>query len=357
MADGSVAAPFTDLKTALENPRLRPGHVIYLRAGVHFITSDTVISASNITVLPYPGEEASICFYSRTGWLHLTINGDNVRFRHLRIWSDPPHRMMQQRFDRVNNNCGNIIVVGDAPDDGLFADCRIDNLYDLTWYTASKGGTIYQDCDLLNNGMDSLDGNRDGEFLYTQNLPDAPNKTVSNCILGPCYSVSFQVYSEGSYAFHYRFNDLILCQSGVLYHSGYPTIDDIVYTRVMRLDTPYVPRHEVIMGDVPFNDPDPTVIVNACTTPGAKRLAHIGVHNPQAAGSVSADVAALGLTNGKSYRLRNALDPADITVFTYDGSGAIDLPMTNRSVATPIGDTVPLKAWDARYGAFVLETP
>ena len=124
----------------------------------------------------------------------------------------------------------------------------------------------------------------------------------------------------------------------------------------MRLDTPYVSRSTVTMDDVPLNDPDPTAIVNACTTPGSRRIAHIGIHNPQSAASVTADVSALGLVTGTGYRLRNALDPADVTAFEYDGNGSVSIPMAARSVAIPIGDTVPLKEWDDRYGAFVLES-
>lgn len=356
-ANGSEISPFTDLKTALENPKLKSGHIIYLRAGVHYLRADTEINISDVTIRPFPGEDASICFYSRTGLLHLFINGDNVRFRSLRIWSDPPHRMMQQRFDRDNNHLGAIRANGIAPDDGLFADCQIDNLYSVSWSIPSVGGVLYQDCDLLNNGMDSLDGQRDGEYLYGQNDQNAPDKTVANCILGPCYSVAFQIYTEGSYAQHFRFNDIIACQSGSLFHSGPPRTDDIIYTRAMRLATTYSGFDNVTMDDIPLNDPDPTVIVNACITLGARRIAHIGVHNPQSAASVTADVSALGMVSGATYQLRNALDPADVTAFTYDGSGAISVPMANRSVAIPIGDSVALKAWDARYGAFVLQTP
>lgn len=359
MTNGSILSPFTDLRTALENPKLQDGHTIYLRQGTHKLTADTTIKASGITVKPYPGEEASICFYSRDGWKKIAIEGDQVRFRHLRIWSDPPHRTMQERFDRANNHCGYITITGDAPDDGLFADCRIHDVYSVQWWTGARGGALYKDCDLLNVGMDCLPGpnySTDGEFLYTQNLPDAPMKYLYNSIFGPCYSVAFQIYSETQYAHHYRFQDLIFCQSGQLWHSGAPRTDDIVYERALRLNTSYVARDTVAMGDIPTSANAPTVAVNACTTEGAKRIAHIGIYNPTKLDTVSADVTALDLTQGATYRLRNALDPLiDTETLAYDGSGAISIGMADRSVAAPIGADAPLKAWDKRYGAFILE--
>lgn len=358
MADGSIIAPFTDLKTALENPKLQDGDTIYLRHGVHLITEATTISASGITIRPYPGEVASIRFHTREGQKRLTIDGNNVRFRHLELWSDPPHRMMRYRFDRAEIHQFNVLVNGNAPDDGLFADCRIHDMYDVQWYGQSQGGCIYRDCDLFNMGIDSADGIADGEHLYTQNLDTSPLKYVDNSVFGPCYSVSFQCYSEKGYVCNYRFRDLIFCHSGQIYNATYANpIVNLRYERLMRLNTPVLDWAGVEWDEIALSANSPTIIVNPCTTTGAKRVAHIGINNPTSEAAVSVDVSALSLTTGASYRLRNALDPlADYEDFAYDGSGAISINMTARSVAVPIGAAAPLVAWDVRFGAYVLET-
>lgn len=96
------------------------------------------------------------------------------------------------------------------------------------------------------------------------------------------------------------------------------------------------------------------VRVHACDS--GSMVAQIAVLNWERRASVNVDISGLGLTNGASYRLRNALDPlADYDEFTYDGSGALSIPMAFRSVAIPIGASAALAAWDNRFGAFVLE--
>jgi hypothetical protein len=355
MPNGSASDPFTDLKTALQNPLLQAGDTIYLRQGTHRLTEDVTISASGVTIKPYPGEQADICFYSRDGWKRLFITGNNVRFRHLRIWSDPPHRLIQGTQDRANNHMGVIEVQGDAPADGLFADCTLHDLYGVWWFAASKGGMLYRDCTVYNFGLTDINGRPDGEMMYTQNWHDAPVKQVANTIFGMTYSLSFQLYTGNGYVRHYRFDDLIFCRSDRIYHhSSTNAIEDVAYTRLMRLDTPFVEYAGVTRDEIALPADTPAVSVCACTTDGAARIAHIGVWNPSALAAVDCNVSALNLADG-AYRLRNALNPLAEWATVQCAGGVVSVPMDVWTIAAPIGEAAALRMWDARYGAFLLE--
>jgi hypothetical protein len=78
--------------------------------------------------------------------------------------------------------------------------------------------------------------------------------------------------------------------------------------------------------------------------------------------SVQVNVAALSLTVGGQYCLRSRDNPTNaappgpnnIVNFTYDGSGTITIPLTGRTVATPLGGEA-LGIIDQRFGAWRVE--
>ena len=96
------------------------------------------------------------------------------------------------------------------------------------------------------------------------------------------------------------------------------------------------------------------VFVYPCST--RPKLAHIAAYNWRGLDRVNADVSALGLRGGTTYRIRNAYNPqVDMTTFVHTGSSEIALPFADRSVALPIGWGIPLAKIDPRFGAFILE--
>lgn len=352
---GSRARPFTNLADALENPLLRPGSTIWLNAGTHVITRDITIKARNITIQPSPGEKASICFFSRSGWKRLTVVGDGVQFKNLEIWSNPPHRVMEQRFDRENNHLGVLDIRGNAPETGMFISCSIHDLYTAYWYIDSIGGVLYRDCNFYNFGMDSKDGMRDGEYLYSQNYPDAPEKSLQNCIFAPGYSVTLQLYTETGYVQNYKLERLITL-GGYLFHSAPPRLNNVAYDHILRLGTLYNTWGGIIMDDVHLSENGATVIVNQCGADAYPRIAHIGIFNPARDSVISVDVSGLPMTVNHQYVLRNALSPiTDLDEFIYDGSGQIHVDCATRDVALPIGGASALWQWDSQYSAWILE--
>lgn len=446
LRDGSFVRPFNDLAAALENPLLKPGQTIFLFGGIHYIDREVVISTSDITVQPYQDDEAEIVFRCPNNTrMFLRVQGNNVRFRHLNIRSNPASRQSPMRKQYVGAPLAWISIESDAPHDGLFADCRLHDMGHVGWFAGSRGGCIYRDCDLYNFGWATADGGHDGEFLYTQNAPGAPIKHVRNTIFSQAYSTALQVYGINGPVSHYHFDRIIVIQSGLFYISSGLGVDDITITdsaflnnwfiagdatlpngmlsisgidhahihgirindwnnlaltntrsavtllstQVPMLDSAghgrrdinhnayYAPRLQTFWrGDekLTFNQwqaeghdldssythglpSDNWIRIYPCSTQGAKRIAHIAIFNWQQLDTVSADVTALDLQTGATYRLRNALDPLnDTEMLIYDGSGAISIGMADRSVAAPIGGTGPLRTWDKRYGAFILES-
>jgi hypothetical protein len=81
--------------------------------------------------------------------------------------------------------------------------------------------------------------------------------------------------------------------------------------------------------------------------------ANIVIYNWQNLNSVSVDVSQIGLQSGDTYQLRNVQNYfGDILTGTYNGQ-PISIPMTGRTVATPIGWPQPLSTFP-EFGVFVI---
>lgn len=198
MSAGTLLDPFTDLKTAFENPYLKDNQTIYLRAGTHYLYEDTTISKSDITIQPYPGEVAVISFKPLANTPNfLDINGNNVRFRNLEITSEPTNREAPTRGNHTGVQLGWIRANGHVASDGLFRNCVLHDLASCAWYGDNgQEGVLYKDCLLYNWGWPVETGEVDGEYLYGQNGSTYPVKSIENSLFGPSFSVGFQIYGE-----------------------------------------------------------------------------------------------------------------------------------------------------------------
>lgn len=376
MSDGSILSPFTDLRTALINPRLASGDTIYLRAGTHALTADTTLTASGITIKSYPGEHAVIDLASSD----LTISGTSIVIENLEIMSSDGVRETENAGSHPEDiTLGAIIVHGHLL---TLIGCTIHDIQQFGWWSAAHGG-LMRDCLLYNVGWIAPDRGH-GHLLYSQHAGDTV-RAVDNCIFGQSYAWGVHHYANSA-----RLDNLTL--SRIIHYTDLAVIGgepqcpsvagiildecafwdcstDLGYTAVNLYDLTLTAnyfglRNRTVKsgwqsvtetGTVHKTTGDNDAFVYPCQT--APRVAHIAVFNWQQLAAVSVDVSALSLTVGASYRLRNALDPlADYDDFTYDGSGALSINMAARSVAVPIGYAVPLVAWDIRFGAFVLET-
>lgn len=219
--EGNLADPFTSLKEALENPRMSDGQTIYLKAGTHYITENVTIAANNITIRPYQNDVVKIAFDPvANSPCFLLINGDNIQFLNMEIASEPTNREAPARGNHTGVQLGWIGVSGSPPSTGLFRNCIIHDMASCTWYgEADAGATIYQDCILYNFGWPVTGGLVDGEYWYSQNAASYPVKHLRNCIIGPCFSVSLQIYGQAlapdgsARASNYNFENLIFYRS------------------------------------------------------------------------------------------------------------------------------------------------
>lgn len=184
--DGSAAAPFNDLKTALENPKLQSGHTIYLRAGTHRLTADISMTAAGITVRPYQSEAVVIDL--QQGNLSLSSNG--LTLRDVTILSSDPQRTNSQSGSApVDVSAGAF----DLRSPATLVNVRIAGTLGVGWWTGSTGtwkGVLTQD-----SGWDAPDRGH-GHALYTQNQASDGRKTIEACILINGYGFSLHAYGS-----------------------------------------------------------------------------------------------------------------------------------------------------------------
>jgi hypothetical protein len=184
--DGSAAAPFTDLKTALENPKLKAGHTIYLLSGTHVLSGNTTASAAGITVRPFRSEAVVIDMYRAD----LFLNSNGLVLRDVSIISSDPQRISDQTGSAPNDvQTGEITINGPVS----LANVRITSTSGVGWWTNSAGtwkGVLIQDI-----GWDAPDRGH-GHALYAQNKASDGTKTLTACILVNGYSYSLHIYGS-----------------------------------------------------------------------------------------------------------------------------------------------------------------
>jgi hypothetical protein len=205
--DGSAAAPFNDLKTALENPKLKAGHTIYLRAGTHILRGDTSITAPNVTIRPYAGEAAII----ELDAADLSLNGAGLALRDVTIRSS-----VQQRTSAQVGSAQTDISVGafDVRSFATLTNVRIAGSAGAGWWTGSAGtwkGVLVQD-----SGWDAPDRGH-GHAFYSQNNSSDGTKALQACILVNGFSYSLHIYgSKNAFLSGYALADCIVMNDNAL---------------------------------------------------------------------------------------------------------------------------------------------
>lgn len=188
MADGSLSAPFTDLKTALINDKLRSGHVIYLRAGTHLLRGDTNMIARNVTIRPYTGEAAII----ELDAVSLSLNGAGLALHDVTIRSS-----VEQRTSEQTGSAPTDIVVGavDVLQSITLTNVRMTGISNVGWWAGSTGtwkGVLVQD-----SGWDAPDRGH-GHALYMHNNASYGSKTLEACILVNGFGFNLHVYGSAA---------------------------------------------------------------------------------------------------------------------------------------------------------------
>lgn len=222
MADGSIASPFTDLKTALENPKLTNGHTIYLKAGTHPLRGNTTVRAAGITVRPY--QSASVIIDLQQADLFLSSNG--LTLRDVTIISSD-----QQRTDSQPGSTPTDVQAGAM---NVYAplsliNVRVAGTTLMGWWAGSTGtwrGVLVQDI-----GWDAPDRGH-GHALYSQNDGTGGLKTLDTCVLVNGYSYSLHIYGSGRASLSgYRLNQCVVMNENALIggESG-SSVDDVQLT-------------------------------------------------------------------------------------------------------------------------------
>lgn len=186
MSDGSIGSPW-ELSEALTTWRIKPGHTVYLRSGVHsgqFVSSLIGTEAQPITIRPYPGEIAII-----DGMLD--INGAYT------VWRDLEFRYSGW-VTRTSAQTGGTPTDIPRRDLNIYGpgtkmiNCVIHDLSNFGWWGPAVGSDVYG-CLMYSNGWDAPDRGH-GHGMYTQNHPGG-RKVWQNCITWGHYSTCGKVYS------------------------------------------------------------------------------------------------------------------------------------------------------------------
>jgi hypothetical protein len=231
MGNGSAIAPFTDLKTALENPQLRTGHAIYLRAGTHHLTSDITVTVPSVTVRSYPGESAIIDLQQTD----LNLNATGITLSDITIISSDQNRDTDAEDFITGITAGAVNIYAPI----TLTNVRIAGIANVGWWSGSTGtwkGVLAQD-----NGWDAGDRGH-GHALYMQNRAADGIKVLESCILVNGYGYSLHAYGSSSADLEsFTLNHCIVMNERALIGGGSGasidgvTIDDCVFYAPLQL--------------------------------------------------------------------------------------------------------------------------
>ena len=412
--DGTEQHPW-DLATALSEPSaIRPGDIIWLRAGVYngSFTSELVgRKGAPIIVRQYPGERATLdgCTEPPKDDATLTIKGEYSWF-----WD----------FEVTNCRKNRVASTGGSSPPDLFRGTGVDlygtdmKLIDLVihdtgngigaWIPAKRaelsGNLVYY------NGYDGPDRGH-GHGIYVQNEL-GPKYLINNVIFdqfgsgihayaekGAISTLIFDgniVFTNGSLSARSGYSRNILVggqtiaegitlSSNVTYYPfsggggnmlGYEagcthsTVHDNIFAgpdslTVNNCADVQVTGNEFI-GSKPngisqvkypqneFRQKPTGVLTEIRTDRWEPGRAYVAIYNWEQKGRIRVDISKMGWKQGQKYRLRNVqnyFDPGLRGVFDGD---TLDIPMTGWSVAAPVGMSPPHNTLP-EFGVFVLE--
>ena len=415
-ANGSISSPW-DLQTALNQTVARPGDTIWLRGGVYHGTYSSYLngtSAAPIVVRQYPGERATIDG-GNSGWTSiLMVSGSYTWYWGFEVMSSDPNRVSQQTGSNPTDiGRGNIateqtsrtgpglkfinLIIHDIQDAGLWKEAVGSEFY---------GSLIYYD------GWNAPDRGH-GHGLYLQNLTGTmairDNVIFENFQNGiQCYGSEAAslnnfdiegntIFNNGSIVDSPANNILIgggvvaqnpIVADNTLYFTAWGNGINVnmgYYPYGVGASNPKMTGNYSGNGEYDLNSANTNTTLSGNTIysslvnwtssqypsntfygsdPGNTKVvvrpnayepgrANITVFNWGLAASVPVDVSGV-LAVGQTYEVRNAQNwfGGPVLAGVYDGN-PIFLPMTNLSVAAPVGWTAP-PSTGPEFNVFVL---
>ena len=409
--DGSQTSPW-DLQAALNQPSsVKPGDTIWLRGGTYagtFSSRLTGTASAPIVVRQYPGERATLDGGNSNQTNILTVSGSYTWYWGFEIMSSDPNRQsaysggappdigrgggiatVQDSTTGPGLKFINLIIHDTAGGYGLWKEAIDSEIY---------GNLIYY------NGFDATDRGH-GHGIYTQN--GTGTKHITDNILFSGFAYNIHAYGEtaplnnldmeGNTTFNA--GDLSLVSGGdqlllgglvvannpiisnnftygdAKFRLGYSagcsnaTVTNNYVANVTQFVSclPVTMTGNTFYGSItgfsPSSYPSNTYTTSRPTgirmfirpnvyEPGR---ANITVFNWDLASTVNVDLSSV-LQPGSQYEIRNAQNyfAAPVATGTYTG-GTVSIPMTDLSVASPVGWTAPPPT-GPEFNAFVLLT-
>jgi hypothetical protein len=412
--DGSIANPWT-LSVALAQPdTVKPGDTIWLRGGTYsgtFTSALTGTSSAPIIVRQYPGESATIDGGNSGGMPILVIDGAYTWYWGFEVMSSDPNRVSLQSTSWPSDiGRGEGIVISQTAGSGVgtkFIDLVIhDTRQGVSFWKEAIDSEIYG-CVIYYNGWQAPD-DAHGHGIYAQN--ETGTKRIVDTILAQQFGVGFHgygssgaflnnIYLEGNTAFDngkltsfWQRNTLVGGEtpannptliSNFLYYPngprpytalklgyGQPCTNLVMTGNYVANNSEFGCAGMAIAGNTFYGAisgldkaqfPDNTYTTqrpaaNAIfVRPNVYELgrANITIYNWTLQSSVDVDLTGIAY-QGNTFQIRNAQDffGPPVVSGTYNG-GAVSIPMSGLSVATPVGWTAP-DPTGPEFNAFVL---
>ncbi len=341
--DGSAENPW-DLATALAQPMVvQPLDTLWLRGGTYLgsFTSELFGAPGSPVVLrQYPGERA-------------VIDGSlEVKGRDAWYWG---FEVMNSNPDRMNPRPTGINVFG--PDTKFINLIVHDAGNGIGFWSPATNSEIYGSI-IYNNGWEEPDRGH-GHGIYTQNaLPSV--KRIEHNAIAQNFGFSFHAYTQGGSIQGWDIRENVSLGSFLI--GGRQPVDEADVVGNHRPGGPlrmgYSPSVSNVRATLRDNvesqattlrgvwsdysetgtlDGDTLNTVFVYGNRYEDERALVVIYNAAGAPSVTVDLSELPLTTGGDYRLLNIQDPLGQSYdFTYTG-GAVSVPMTGWTGATPIG--------------------
>lgn len=369
MGIGNITDPFT-ITEALNSVQIQPGHTLWLRGGTYtgaFVCALNGTSDNSITIKPYNNETVII-----DG--SLTVNGDDVIIQGLEILNSA---WLTRVSAETGSNPSDIPVAGNGGS-GLdiygkrvtVKRCVIhDTRQGIGFWTPAVDATI-EECVIFNNGWNAPDRTH-GHQLYVQNATGT--KQIKRCVFAGGYSdYSVHGFTTSGDIQGFNFEECIHINKQWLVGGGTP-VDRLTLTRnilwdgILQLGFSSIQNESAdlvnnilanTVGRITSGTWVDLVESGTDTTTGNRAIIYgrnVAIFNQANAASVSVNLGAMGLTNGVTYKLRNAQNYLNEWIsFTYNGS-AVNVPMSGWTVAVPIAAASALDVTTfPTFGVFVV---
>lgn len=181
MKQGTVIDPMT-LAEALQSPRIKPGHTLYLRGGVY--SGDVTSDLAGVTIRPHEDERPIIDGAVTINGAYTTWQGIEFRYSGwpTRVSAEPGNDPQDIPIKWLH-------IYGPG---SRLIDCTMHDLAGVGWWRDATDSEI-SGCHMYNNGWIGPDRGH-GPAIYAQNA-NAGDKLVKDCVICPSYSFTgFQFF-------------------------------------------------------------------------------------------------------------------------------------------------------------------